>query len=388
MSVADNVAIVVVALLLVGAVGGYLTYTTHVEPGTETETRQVSSWESRAEFSHGATVTNGTRAFEEGTRLRNRTVYFREATPELSGEFGYSYTATDGGDLDVELATDLVYRSVQTTDEDNETVLWRVTEPLDRTSVESLVPSEEATASFATNVTEAANESSSIDEQLGGTPGTVEIAIVTTATVTGTRNGQPVDATRTFRLSIVPESGIYRVDDPGVVTDSDSRSETITVPAEYGLPRQIAGPLLGALSVLGLGGLLYGRREGTLSVSDAERRWVDYRSQRQEFDDWITVGRPPAGAGDVPAIAVSSLQGLVDVAIDTDNRVIEDETRDRYLVFDDDRVFRYDPPADPDSSPDAPDADGGEGGGDGGSSGDGDGGGDADADPDPLDPDQ
>ncbi|MFA9515808.1 DUF5305 domain-containing protein [Halopenitus sp. H-Gu1] len=370
MWVGDNYALIVVCLLLIGAVGGYLTYTTNVSPGMETETRQVSSWESHGEFSHQATVVNGTRAFEEGTQLRNRRVYFQEASPELSGEFVHSYTASDGGDLDVDLSTDLVLRSVETRNDDNETVFWRVTEPLNRTSVESLGPTEEATASFSTNVTEAATESSRIDEQLGGTPGSVEVAIVTTANVTGTRNGQQVDTIRTVRLPINPESGIYRVDDPGVVANSGSRSEEITVPVEYGLSRRVVGPLLTLLSALALVGLLHGRRTGTLSPSDAERRWVDYRSQRREFDDWITVGRPPEAADAVPSITVDSLKGLVDVAIDTDNRVIEDEAHGRYLVFDDDRVFRYDRPPEPDSGmADAPDDDSGKSGADRGTPG-------------------
>ncbi|PHQ47362.1 hypothetical protein DJ68_02265, partial [Halorubrum sp. C3] len=53
---AQSTAILVVCLLLV-AVGAGLAYTTHVDPGTETESRTVSSLTVESEYRHSATVT-------------------------------------------------------------------------------------------------------------------------------------------------------------------------------------------------------------------------------------------------------------------------------------------------------------------------------------------
>ena len=127
--IAANYALVVLCLVLLGAVGGYLTYATHIAPGTATETREVSSWQSSGTFSHQATVINGTTAFSEGTVLRNRSVYFSELSPELNGTFRYVYEAEDGN-LTTETTVLLRYRAVESSDDGNGTIYWEVTQPV------------------------------------------------------------------------------------------------------------------------------------------------------------------------------------------------------------------------------------------------------------------
>jgi hypothetical protein len=344
--IADNYVLVVVCVVLVGAIGGYLTYTTHVEPGTTTETREVSSWQSSGAFSHQATVVNGTTAFDEGTVLRNRSVYFRELSPELNGTFAYAYEAQEG-DLTTETTVLLRYRAVESSDDGNGTTYWDVTRPVAQDRTEALGPTERATVPFSTNASAAIEQAQRIDAEHGNTPGQLEIAVIARVDVSGTRNGQQVDTTNTYRLPIVPGESVYRVGDPGVVTASGSQTEQVTVPVEYGLLRRAGGPLVLSLAVGALLGLLYARHTGRLVVSEAERRWADYRTARSEFDDWITSGHLPSDTDEIPTITVDSLEGLVDVAIDTNNRVIENRSGDQYVVFVDDRLYRYEPPSEP-----------------------------------------
>jgi len=344
--IADNYVLVVVCVVLVGAIGGYLTYTTHVEPGTTTETREVSSWQSSGAFSHQATVVNGTTAFDEGTVLRNRSVYFRELSPTVNGTFAYAYEAQEG-DLTTETTVLLRYRAVESSDDGNGTTYWDVTRPVAQDRTEALGPTERATVPFSTNASAAIEQAQRIDAEHGNTPGQLEIAVIARVDVSGTRNGQRVDTTNTYRLPIVPGESVYRVGDPGVVTASGSQTEQVTVPVEYGLLRRAGGPLVLSLAVGALLGLLYARHTGRLVVSETERRWADYRTARSEFDDWITSGHLPSDTDEIPTITVDSLEGLVDVAIDTNNRVIENLSGDQYVVFVDDRLYRYEPPLEP-----------------------------------------
>lgn len=344
--IADNYVLVVVCVVLVGAVGGYLTYTTHIEPVTTTETREVSSWQSSGAFSHQATVINGTTAFSEGTVLQNRSVYFREVSPELNGTFSYAYEAQEG-DLTTETTVLLRYRAVESADDGNGTTFWEVTRPVAQDRTEALGPTERSTVPFSTNASAAIERAQRIDAEHGNTPGQLEIAVIARVDVSGTRNGQRVDTTNTYRLPIVPGESVYRIADPGVITASGSQTEQVTVPVEYGLLRRAGGPLALSLAVGALFGLLYARLTGRPSVSEAERRYADYRAARSEFDDWITSGQLPRDTSDLPTITVDTLEGLVDVAIDTNNRVIEHLSGEEYVVFDDDRLYRYEPPAEP-----------------------------------------
>ncbi|MFC7075479.1 DUF5305 domain-containing protein [Haloarcula halophila] len=345
--VADNFAVLVAVLLIGGAVGGYLAYTTHVEPGTTTETREVSSWRSTFDVSHRARVVNGTDAFGEGTVLRNRNVYFRRISPRLNGSVTYSYAASDGGTLNTTTTVLLVFRSVGATEGGNTTVYWSVERPLAAANEGSLAPDERTNVPFSVNVTAATAEARRIEEQLGGSPGTLEVSVLARTNVSGTRNGQPVDVTRTNRLRITADGGVYRVSTPGPVVESDSQSEPVTVPAEYGPVRRIGSPLLLGIALCGLLGLTGARYTGRLDVSEAERQWLAYQETRAEFDEWITTGRVPTEADGPPTVTVDSLEGLVDVAIDTDNRVIEDPERGACLVLGSEQWFRYDAPADP-----------------------------------------
>lgn len=345
-AIADNYTVVLGVVLLVGLAGGYLTYATHVDPGTTMESRELSAWESTGEFTHRATVVEGTTAFAEGTVLRNRTNYFRSIAPRLNGTFGYGYSATDSGDLRAETTVALVVRSVDGDTESGQTVYWEYDRVLGRTNA-SLAPGEETTIPFSVNVSAVDAEAQRVDESVGGTPGEIRTVVVARTSLSGTRNGQPVEATRTYRLPLALDGNVYRVDDPGVVTSGDGRTEQVRVPVEYGRLRAVGGPLLALLGFGAAVALAVGRRTGRLTVTDHERAWLAYAKRREEFDDWITTARVPVTEPSPAVVEVDTLDGLVDVAIDTDNRVIEDTERGVFLVLTGDRWYRYDPPTDP-----------------------------------------
>lgn len=348
----DYFAVLVVSLVVVLLLGGYVTYGAHATTDTRTETRTVSTWQSSGEFTHRATVVNEVNAFAEGEVLRGRSVYFRDATPRLNGSFTYGYTATEGGNMTANVSVDLVLRSVEERSDGpaqggsggNETVLWQVKEPLGNTTEESLAPGDAATTSFSTNVSSTADRATAIDEQLGGTPGTLEILLRARVDLSGTRNGESVDRSRVYSLPISTGTGVYRVEDPGTVTDSGERTERVEVPVTPGPLRRFGGPLLLVLSLAGLAGLAYARSEELLTVSETERSRLAYQRQREEYDEWTSTGMVPASYFNRPTVRVESLEDLVDIAIDTDRRVIDDTDSERFVVLGDGVNYTYTPP--------------------------------------------
>lgn len=359
MALADNAALVALALLVVTGAGAFVTYATHVDPGTTTEQQQVSSWESAGEFFHRATVQADTDVYAEGTVLHNQSVYFQAVTPELDGVFAYDHVASDGSDLTVETDVLLRLRSVEADDEGNATVYWETEDRLTTTTETGVGSGDRVTVPFGVNVTDADRRLAAIDEQFGGTPGEKQALLVAEVTVSGTRNGRPVDQVQTYQLPIESQDSVYRVDDPGAVVASDSRSEPVTVPAEYGPLRTVGGPLLLAVGLAGLGAGGYYRRNAA-PVTEAERTWLDYRRTRSEFDEWITGGRVPRDLSEPPVVTTESLSGLVDVAIDTDERVIEDEERGACFVLGGDQWFRYEMPPEPERTQSEQPEDGGD----------------------------
>lgn len=336
--------LVVALAVVVALAGGYWTLTAYGNEQTRVETEQVSSWDSTATFAHSATVLNGTDVYEQGVTLENRSSYFRQITPLLNGSFRYGYSA-DSGDLQANASTVLVLRSVGESEEGNATEYWRLESTLENREIASLSPGERLRVPFSLNVSAAAQRLDEIDSQFGSTPGQKEVLVETRLHLSGTRNGQSVETNETYQVPISASSNVYQVQDPGTVTDGGSQSVRRTVTVESGAMAAYGGPavlLVGLALLVALGG---GRYAGFLAVSDAEREWLAYRNHRSEFDDWITVARIPDGDEPERTVTVETLEGLVDVAIDTDQRVLEDSERDRFLVFGPDRTYAYSPPA-------------------------------------------
>lgn len=167
-----------------------------------------------------------------------------------------------------------------------------------------------------------------------------------TVDVQGTVNGEQVDTQRVHSLPVAIEQRTYSV---GQV-DGRSVQETtrqVTVPREYGPVRRLGGPALLGLSVAGLAGLAVARSRDELELTEADRAWLAYREEREEFDEWITTFALPPEAFDRPVAEAESLADLVDFAIDTNGGVIESPDGSAYYVLDEEFRYTYTPPASP-----------------------------------------
>jgi hypothetical protein len=336
----------VIILVGLAVAGGWLTHTAYVDPGTHVEQRPGPEATYSADFSHSATVQTQNPVFPLGFELSDRTTYFGRLAPVLEGTFLYTYTASDDGELDTRATLKLVVRALGEDSAGQRTKFWQISRPLDSGSA-TLDPGEQLELTFEENITDLANETDQLDTALGGSPGTIEAAVVAEVETNGRVNDRPVSNTSRYELGIQPDSGTYRVDDPGRVVTSTEQSRSVVVPNSYGPLYRLGGPVLVLLGLAGLAGLIVARRRNALELSAAETAYLDYLQTRDEFADWITVGQPPADALDHPVVEVETLDGLVDVAIDSDRRVIQDRSNGTFLVPVDDFLYRYDAPRRP-----------------------------------------
>jgi len=337
---AQSTAILVVCLVL-AAVGAGLVYTTHVDPGTETESRTVSSLTVESEYRHSATVTEPNAVFETGAVLDGRNTYFTRIAPELDVDVATSYAASSAENVTVELDSALVIRNVG----EGDTVYWRETEPLASETVSGVAPGETVNATFTLNSTAIDGRVASIEEQLGASPGQTETFVTTEVAVDGSIGGVPTASTQTFDMTVTHGGDTYSVDEPGVQSDTTSRSEPVTVDREYGVLRSLGGPLLLLVGLVGAGGIGYATREFDLALTPAERDYLSYRDDRSEFAEWITTFRLPASVYERPTAEAGSLRDLVDFAIDNDTGVVEDPETGAFHAVSGEFVYTYRPPA-------------------------------------------
>ncbi|MFC5135710.1 MULTISPECIES: DUF5305 domain-containing protein [Haloferacaceae] len=335
--------VLLVVCLLIAAVGGGIVYTTHVEPGTETQTRTVSSWTVETGYTHSAEVTEPSPVFSIGDELTNRSTYFATIAPELDVAAEVVYAADSAEDVDVAVDSELVVRNVG----EEGVVYWQQREAVDSTTAEDVAPGETVSSPFTLNSTAIDERVLTIDERLGASPGETETFVVTDVELTGTLNGENVTYTRSVEFGVSHEGATYTVSDPGVQSDSDEQQVTETVERTYGPLRGIGGPGLLIVGLLGVVGLGYGRYEGILDVSEAERAYLSYRDDRSEFDEWITRVRLPPEVYDRPEAHTEGLRDLVDFAIDNDAGVVEDPNTGAYHAVSGEFVYTYRPPLAP-----------------------------------------
>ncbi len=330
--------LLVAVLAVLALVGGAVTYTTHVDPGTTTEERVVDTWQTSGAFDHGATVTEENPLFPVGEQLRNRTVYFTGVSPVLNGSYTFGYRASGGGELATSIDVELVTRSV-VDGEGGQDVLWETTRTLRESGSATIAPGTTAQVQFGVNVSDVAAERDQIEEELGGTAGTTETFVRATVDVEGTVNGRAVDTEQVHTLPLTLEGRTYRVGPAEAGTNRFETTRQVTTPRTYGPLRSVGAPALALVSVVGLAGLVVARSRYRFELTDAEREWLSYQEERDEFDEWITSFALPPEAFDRPQAEASSLADLVDLAIDTDNGVIESPDGTEYSVLDGE--FRY-----------------------------------------------
>lgn len=338
----DNTEYLLAGFVVVALFGGFLAYEPYVDPGTEVEEFEKSNWSSTAAFTHQANVTEETDVFEAGTVLRDRPSYLESISPVLDGTFTYEYEASSGGELSVDANLTLILRSAG-----EETEYWREESTLSSVTEASVRPGEEVAVPFSVNVTETKRRIAEIEDQLDGTPGETEIIVAATLERTGERNGQQVSKRTDHRTTIDSEGNVYSVTGADPDTDSGQQFGQETVEASYGPLRTVSGPALVVVGLLGVVGLAVGRSQGWFSVPERRREWLTYQGTRSEFDEWITDGEVPGEVMERTVIEVDSLEGLVDVAIDSDRRVIADRSRGICVVVLDDALYRFVPPDPP-----------------------------------------
>ena len=347
--------LILIVCVILAAAGGFLVYGTYVDPGTEEETREVSSWSFDAEYTHSAEVTEPNEVFEVGSVLENRETYFTRIAPELDVVAGIEYAAEQSEDVEVSVESVLVIQNAG-----DGVVYWEETEPLASTTVENPDPGEPVVAEFTLDSSEIDQRASSIEEDLGASPGQTETFVSTQIELEGTLNGEPITRSPSLELGIDHAGDTYTVDDPGPESDTVSQDVTESVEQTHGPLRSIGGPLLLVIGVVAGAGLSYARHEDRLGVSEAERAYLSYRDDRSEFGEWITRIRLPPEAHDRPEAHAESLRDLVDFAIDNETGVIEDPETGAFHAVTGEFVYTYRRPAVTASDPADDGSEGGE----------------------------
>jgi len=325
----------VAVLVIIGVIGAGLVYTTHVDPAIETEKETVVTWQESTEQTHQAEVQRQNPVFAVGQVLSGRPTYFTTLTPEVENTHQYTYDAAESGELNVEMTALL---RIQSVNQDGYTY-WNLTEELSDTRQRNISPNDTASMSFIINISDVASETTRIERGVGAGVGTVETDVIIKTTVEGSINGKTVQQSHQDQLSLNVGRDVYSVESNGGTKETHEIVNTTEYEATYGPLRSYGSFLIILFSMSGLAGLAVLRRSDRLAPSQQELSTLERQRVREKFDDWISPGRVPEEMLVGPWVELDSLEDLVDVAVDANQRVLEDTDRNMFFVVEDDRCY-------------------------------------------------
>lgn len=331
----------VIVLVILSALSGWWAYQVHMVPEFEQDEVVTESWNEQTNFDHRAEVIRTTMVWDRGEIIENRPLYYFNVTDELEGTYTYEYEA-DSGDVDVTTNVSLVLRAI-----DEEEVFWELSESLTDAEESGLSPEENHTTTFTVDIDWILRTIDRVENQLGAREGLVDPRIIVRSDVTGEVEGEPHDASHESDMAVVVNPETFRVAEMNPIDVPHEETEFVEAPIDPPLFEQLGSLAAFNLLILALLALLTGHYTGRLTITEEERELLLLQREREEFDEWITTGTFPADRDYESTILVDELVGLVDVAIDTNNRVIEDEQLGVSTVIDGDIVYVYIHPGSP-----------------------------------------
>ncbi|AGB14962.1 hypothetical protein Halru_0318 [Halovivax ruber XH-70] len=306
-----------VALAVCGVVALALSGWAVASPETTTTTQQTGTDRVSTEVGTEAIVETGG-LWPEGTVLEDEPVYLTNATETLTLT---PRTTVPTNDASVYHDVTLRYEAVR-----DGAVFWNETSQLSRQAPR--VRDGVASSSVDVDVAAVRDRMGEIEREVAGVGDVRVVAVVETEYDTGTT----ADAF-TIETELVATERAFWLAQPVPSHEETHPQYALVTESE---PRSTA--LVGLLAVV-----------GTLSLGAAwgldRRRPIDEKSARRavherRYAEWISRGSIPMWIGD-HHIALDTLEDVVDVAIDTSERVVHDRQRGLFAVVSDDVVYYY-----------------------------------------------
>ncbi|MEF8894583.1 DUF5305 domain-containing protein [Halodesulfurarchaeum sp.] len=248
----------------------------------------------------------------------NRETFLLESSPSI--DFEARTTGPDGTTV-----AHVVTLQIEGTRDDD--VFWYEEEVL--LEEELTVENGEADASVSVNVSEVGQRLSTVRNRLAGVGSVQSRVHLRTEYDTGTYQGE---LTSTSVLTVTNRA--YWLESK--LSDTATRDTTVQV-------ERTESPNWPAVSLIGLVGLLLltgAVRIRTVDPKDLDMSALRQRVHRNRYADWISSGSVQTSEGK-DYIEMDLLEDLVDVAIDTNERVVYDEEQDLFAVIEENSVYYY-----------------------------------------------
>jgi hypothetical protein len=330
-ALATNTRAIVVACVVVALVSstmlmtGFVTEASALSPLADDESEAVSFHAASVEQHATVTVENDTDAYDAGETLRDASLY---PLGNATAPTVRAAASVDRGTLD-RLNLTLSYAATRA----GEGSAAFYTKTVELAAADQ--PGSAANVSARLPITEVFATQADLEDEFGNGV-TVSVAVSTTATYSyETPAGRTVTRELETGGAIEPVGNLY-----ALPTGSDRATH------RPGAPVDASGgvsPFVNWLAVVALLSAVVFGVATTVSDRYIDATEVAREIQWQRFRDWVTEVESYTPQGDVNTVEVTNLNDLVNLAIDTNQRVLFHRPVEEYIVVDDDVMYKFTP---------------------------------------------
>jgi len=297
-----------------------MAWSAYSNPVTTTVSEEQNPQTFSTEVNTSAVVTGNTTLYDSGERLVNKPVYLFRASPDVTLSVVTAVPADSGTVVTQRLVLHLQASRAGETFWERERLLAVGDGPAEGGQLVSAT---------TVNMTQIRREISSVQSAIGDV-GTFNVELRLTVAYENDRYDGQLSSTTPL---VISGPGYWL---GGDMASSRTHSETVT--------RQVTRPpdvsayggfvLAGLLSLASAGGVFYLYSRG-FDVTALETELAHER-----YEEWISEGEFPTDSNK-RYVRISSLEDLVDIAIDSNKRVVHDEDIAAYGMVDGDLVYYY-----------------------------------------------
>ncbi|WP_305065415.1 DUF5305 domain-containing protein [Methanococcoides sp.] len=302
----------------------------------------ASSYTHSANYDFIAPVTLSNPIYARGKILDSgQPAYFFSVSPTMDVFFTYAIDSMGSVQIDADCDTFVVATTTGNVG-GKDKVFWQKKYPVTTGPLEAGNKGE-FSYNFSLNVPEIQSKIKDVQSEIGYSQG-AKVEVVTYVSYNGNVNGKNVEGVEEFSMPLIISSSFYQIPQDLDFSNTVDNYETLKVKNVPSIS-VLVFPILSFFSSMVLI-LLFGLIRKQEEVPLSHIRQLEVESEHAKFKDFISKGSLPVEVGSLIEVGLSSLQDLVDAAVDMDARVIHDPLKDVYFMIHGGIIYRFNTGAD------------------------------------------
>ncbi len=300
---------------------------------TEVQKEPKTLYKYESSYSISTEVLKENSIWRKGKVLENRPVYFKKITPNVKIDFEYSIIPKST--MKGTYSTELVFSSVKDGD-----TYWQKQAILEEEQFQ--VEEGILTDSIELNINDLERKLEDIQKGIDFYRGDKKVKVITRLNFDTKVSGKSITGSEKFVLPINLQGSSFKIPQKNFKGKEDKEVE---VKENKKVEPSLKDKILGSAPPLVLFFLLAAFSFIKLKIdvpSDEKLQKLEIKKDHEEYSEMISAGKIPDNL-DTRKIEINTLEDLVKIAIDTEERVIHDKEASIYFTIHDGTFYYFDP---------------------------------------------